>query len=236
MSKPLSIRIIELGDESTTRLEEWRQILLQLSTSSLPGIVEDGPLGRELRGAAAVATLAELERLLRESLVELSHEIGRAGVQIRDLVPGLRALVANPHFQAIMSSSRGDPHWDNRALVTRLETNSEIAVLPSRLSGSPQPPLDGKTIRTAHIERIWLVLELEGDAIPTATMGVSLNAMSTLRNDVAHGNAPLSEIFHPQNFGKSAADLAEHIRQSVRLIDHVCLSVSSYASGRKYRV
>lgn len=235
MSKPFSIIIIELGDDATNRLEFWRHTLLKLSSNALPGITGDNLLGQELRGAAAVAILAEVERLLREALIELSTDINAAGVPISGLRPGLRSLALESHFQTLTSSSKGDKHWDNRAVVTQLETNMMIAKFPARTISSPQPPLDGKTIRSAHFRRIWAVLDLEGEAIPEIEMETSLNAMSTVRNDVAHGNIPISEIFHEQIPGKSAADIAEHIQNLIRLVDHFCLSLSSYTADRKYK-
>ena len=237
MSKPLSLRVIELGDEATARLEIWRQNLLRLSAGGLHGVVETDPLGQELRGAAAVAALAEMERLLREFLVELSLELDRAAVPIRELTPGLRSLTAHAAFQSMTVSSKGETHWENRALVTQLDQSTQIAQFPSR-SGSrgPQPPLDGKTIRAGHFERIWALLDLAGDAVPLAAMGSSLNALSTLRNEVAHANDALSEVFHEQTLGKSAADLAEHLRQCVLLVDHFCLATSAYAAARGYQM
>ncbi|MGV8883604.1 MAG: hypothetical protein ACOH19_15770 [Rhodoglobus sp.] len=235
MSKPFSIRIIELGDDATSRMEYWRQTLLKLSSSALFGILESEPLGEELRGAAVVASMAEIERLLREALVELSAEIDRAGVPLAALTPGLRALTSHSQFQAMSASAKGEQHWENRAFVTRLDTNTAIARFLPRSAASPQPPLDGKTIRVTHFQRIWAILDLDETAIPVADMGTSLNAISTMRNDVAHANDPISEIFHQDVPGKSAADIANHIMQLTRLVDHFCLSLSSYASGRKYR-
>lgn len=236
MSKPFSIIIIELGDDATHRLTSWRQTLLKMASKALPGMSAYEPLEQEMRGAATVATMAEVERLLRESLVELSLDINRAGVPISALTPGLRALASDAHFNAISMSAKGEQHWDNRAIVTRLETNTQIASFPRRTASGPQPPLDGKTIRAVHFKRIWAVLDLEGLAVPSAEMEASLNAMSTMRNDVAHGNAPLSEIFHEQVHGKSSEDIAQHILHIVRLIDHFCLSLSDYVTDRKFRV
>lgn len=235
MSKPLSLRIIELGDEATTRVDSWRQNLLQLASGALAGMTETEFLGRELRGAAVVATLAEVERLTRESLVLLSQEIDQASVMVRDLVPGLRGLAAHSQFQSLAQSVKGDPHWESRAAVTTLDVSTEIARFPARTSSSPQPPLDGKTIRTAQMQRIWVVLGMEGDAMPSADAGASLNALASIRNDVAHGNAPISEIFHEQTKGRSATDLAEHLRHTVKILDHYCLHLASYGASRGYQ-
>lgn len=235
MSKPFSIIIIELGDDATKRLEFWRHTLLKISSDAISGVSEGDTFGQELRGAAAVAALAEMERLLREALVELSIDINSASVPIRDLSPGLRPLAAESYFQALNTNSKGDKHWDNRALVTQLEKNITIAKFPSRTISSPQPPLDGKTIRSAHFRRIWDVLGLEGEAIPKGEMETSLNALSTIRNDVAHGNIPISEIFHRQVTGKTADAMAHHIQNLILLVDHFCLSLSSYAVERRYK-
>ena len=42
-------------------------------------------LGRELRGAAVVATMAEIENLLREMLVLVAREVNASGTPVRDM-------------------------------------------------------------------------------------------------------------------------------------------------------
>lgn len=233
--KPLSVVAIELGDAATGRLASWRQTLTMLGTNGLGSITETDALGRELRGAAAVAAMAELERLLRELLVATSDEINRASVMVSDLQPRLRALATQAHFQRIVQSSRSDEHWEGRAFVTTLEASTEIARFPPRASPAPQPPLDGRTINSGHVQRLWMTLGLPDNPIPNADTGASLNALSVLRNDVAHCNTPLEEVFHPDVAGKSAADIERHLRNTERLIDHICLVFADYGASRSYR-
>lgn len=236
MSKPFSIIIIELGDDATNRLDFWRGTLLRLSSDALPGISETSHLGQEIRGAAAVATMAEVERLLRKSLIEISAELNQAGVPNNDLTPGLRALALHSEFQSMSSSpSIGESHWAKRRAMTRVEDNTQIAKFPGPTTSSPQPPLDGKTITANHFRLIWETFDVGGDAVPKAAMEVSLAALVRMRNDVAHANDQIQEIFHEQVTGKSAADIAGHIVNIRSLLDHFCLSLSSYTSEKRYR-
>ncbi len=233
--KPLSIVSLELGDSATTRLAFWRQTLTMLTTGSFSGIAESDRLGKELRAAAAVAVMAELERLLRELLIATCDEINRAAVMVCDLRPELRALATQNQFQSIMQSTKGDEHWNGRAVVTTLESNTDIARLPTRAGSSPQPPLDGRTITPSHVQRLWQALGLAETPIPSPDLDVSLKALAVLRNDVAHANAPLDEVFHPDVPGKSAKDLESHLRNVERLIDHICLAFAEYGASAAYR-
>ncbi len=63
-----------------------------------------------------------------------------------------------------------------------------------------------------------------------------MNALAEIRNDVAHGNAPLGEIFHPDNEGKSAKEIIVHLENIKYLLDHLCLTFSDFLSGRRYVV
>lgn len=233
--KPLSVVAFELGDLAAQRIASWRQSMMLLAGDGMHGIRENDPLGQELRGAAVVAAMAELERLLRELLIVTSQEINQASVAVRDLKPALRALATQSHFQSIMQSPNGDGHWQSRAFVTTLEYSTEIAQLPKRSSVTPQPPLDGRTIRPSHIQRIWTTLGLEGVAIPKPEIHVSLTALATMRNDVAHGNAPIGEVFHPDIPGKSPAEIQRHLQNIEHLIDHVCLTFHYYGLASSYR-
>lgn len=234
--KPLSIISIQLGDAAASRISAWRKSLLALASNGITGVAEADFLGCELRAAATVATLAELERLLRELLIATAEEVNSASVRVRDLIPALRGLASQAQFQVIAESSKSDQHWEGRQLVTRLEFSEEIARLPLRSSSAPQPPLDGRTIRAAHLQRLWAVLGLPEEAIPRAPFEASLNALSTLRNDIAHGNAPIGELFHPDVPGKSARQIEAHLENIERLIDHVALAFHEYGKSRLYRM
>lgn len=233
-NEPLSRTAIALGDSATQRISEWCQVLVRLSQNDLRSVTEDSHLGRELRGAAVVAAMAEVERLLRELLIALSDEINRGSIPICELKQSLRPLAANSFFQSIINSPKGESHWTHRGAVTTLDENQEIASLPSRTVKSPQPPLDGRTIRESHFKNIWQILSIPDDPFPSAQASSSLNALSSLRNDIAHGTIPISEVFHPDNSEKSSARLVDHLTEVKRLVDHASLNFSEYGRIRGY--
>jgi hypothetical protein len=235
-NRPLSLRATDLVEESATRLDQWRAVLLRITTGDAHEITEDDFLGKELRGAAVVATMGELERVLREILVALAQEVANAKVEVRDLVPGLRVLAAHSRFQSLSATSDTEMHWSGRLAVSRLDLDSEIARLPSRSSSGPQPPLDGKTIRPSHLRRVWSLLEIHGDALPSASADASITKLAGIRNDVAHANAPIDELFHRQDLSRSARSIAGYIEDATLVLLHIGSEVSDYARECHYRV
>lgn len=234
-NEPLSQRAVTLGDAASRRIAEWCLTLAKLSQGSIAGASEDTYLGRELRAAAVVATMAEVERLLRELLISVAKDISRTPIPIKDLTGSLRPLAANSIFQSIITSPKGENHWNHRSLVTNLADSTEIASLPDRSARSPQPPLDGRTIRESHFERVWNLLSLPGEPFPSAQASTSLNALSVLRNDIAHGNEPIEEIFHIQVAEKSSRKLLRHLQEIEKLVDHTSLNFSEYGRLRLYK-
>lgn len=224
---------IDLAEESAGRLDRWRETLLRVSDGVEIG--EDDFLGKELRAAAVVATMAELERLVREVLVGLSVEVATAKVEVRELVPGLRVLAAHAKFQSLLETSDSETHWAGRLAVSRLDQDADIARLPARSSTRPQPPLDGRTMRPSHLRRVWSMLEIGGDAMPSASVDASITKLASIRNDVAHANSPIDEIFHREDGSRSTASIAKHVEDATLLLLHIGSEVSDYARMRKYR-
>src|SRR5699024_5895194 len=113
----------------------------------LAGISERRFLGREMRAAAVVATMAELEALLREMMVTVGAHINAANLPAKDLAPSLRTLIATSRFDSMRYSSDHEAIWAHRLEVTRLDMSNERVVPSGRTRSSPQPPLDGRTIQ-----------------------------------------------------------------------------------------
>lgn len=231
--KALSLLVVDLGEEAGRRLDRWRAELIRLDASA-PVMHESSFLGIELRGAAVVATLAQVERLLREFLVGLAAEVEASRTEVRRLVPSLRALVGHSKFESLSSSSRGDVVWGQRVHVTAYDADTAYASLPPRMGKGPQPPLDGKTITDAHILRMWSVLSVRVDPFPKASCATSLRRLASLRNDIAHGNFPINEVMRSP--GASAADLAMQIDDIILLILHVATELSTYVKEKHYRI
>ncbi|GAB2460597.1 hypothetical protein [Xylanimonas ulmi] len=235
-NRPLALRAVELAEECASRLDQWRAFLLRFTDGSMPGLAEDDFLGKEMRAAAVVATMAELERLVREILVGLSYEINGARLEVRRLVPGVRVLAAHSKFQSLSDTRNADSHWASRLEVSRLELDTEIARLPGPTSSGPQPPLDGRTIRPSHLRRVWSLLEIGGDAMPSASADASITKLASVRNDVAHANAPIDELFHRDDESRSAKEIARYIEDATLVLLHIGSEIADYARQRRYRV
>lgn len=233
-NKPLSLEVLENAEEAADRLDHWRSNLLLLAAESLRDISESSFLGHELRAAAIVASMAEVEHLVREFLVSLSAEINASGTLIRNLKRTLRPLAVHSNFESLTTTSKGDTAWEQRLLVTTLEDNDQIARFPPRSSKGPQPPLDGKTIRRSHMLRLWEILGLPGTPFPEADCSTSLEKLALLRNDIAHRNVSVREVFFQPD--TSARDVAKYLDDIVLMVLHLGTVWSSYASTRAYRV
>lgn len=223
-----------MAEDTAQRLDKWRSSLLLLAAGSIPDIDEQSFLGCELRGAAIVATMAEVERLLREFMIGLAADVNSSKTEIRRLVPSLRSLVGHPNFESIATSKQSDTIWNQRAVVTTYETSGTFAVLPGRASKGGQPPLDGKTITDSHILRIWGVLGLVSNPFPRPECATSLRRLASLRNDIAHGNQPIDEVL--KSPGASARELEHQIDNVELLILNLATELSAYSTSKAYRV
>ncbi|QIK62924.1 hypothetical protein G7068_06710 [Leucobacter viscericola] len=228
-----SARAYDLADSATERLSEWRSRLILLSAGSLPGISETSFLGRELKGASVIAGMAELEAILREMLISIGECINSSQVRLRDLKPSLRALVAHSDFESLLALRDRSKVWPKRLGLTSLDEASEVAVFPERSFKSPQPPLDGKTIQTSHLALVWQVLGIENPIPePSAFVIASLKKLTQIRNDVAHRNISIEEVFRQAD--RSANHLEQHLEHLVFLIIHISIEWASYLTDEKY--
>lgn len=233
-SKPISLGVIDLAEESARRLDQWKSTLLLLDADAVVGISKTDFLGIELRAAAVVATMAEVERLLREFLIGLGAEVNSSRTEIRHIVAPLRALVAHSSFESISNTKQAEVAWSQRQLVTSLEGSTAYALLPTRVSKGAQPPLDGKTITDAHVLRLWAVLGIPGSPFPVPECATSLKRLASLRNDIAHANQPVDEVL--LNPGTSGRDLERHIDHVQLLVLNMASELSDYVKRRKYRL
>jgi hypothetical protein len=74
------------------------------------------------------------------------------------------------------------------------EASKEAVSLPIPMHG-PMPPLDGKTLTPAHLQRIWQVYGLNGNPVPDLSAGQTLQKVAGLKNDIAHGNLPFARYY-----------------------------------------
>lgn len=222
---------LDRAEDAAQRIEEWRSNLLKLGTGTFQEIEEVSFLGREMRAAAVVATMAELEAILREMLVSIGAHVSSLGLKYRDLAPSLRSLAAHSDFEGLRSTRDSKKNWEARQLVTRLEDSEELVTLPKAASNSPQPPLDGRTIQSRHISLVWSVLGIE-NPIPSASTVASLKKLTQLRNDVAHRNLEISDVFSSP--GRTAQSIAGYLDDVTLLVLHIGVEWDSYIKNRGF--
>jgi len=233
-SKTFDVACLDLAEAAASRVDQWRISMLLLSAGSLPSVAEDSFLGRELRGAAVVATMAELEHLLRETLGLLADEVNASGTPVSELVDSLRVLAAHPHFESLSATTKMDERWDKRDVVTRLHVDSSISSLPPRTATRPQPPLDGRTIKPVHVRQVWKILGLPGSPFPSNRAATALTKLGAIRNDIAHRNVSISDVFLEP--GKTASHLADYLDQVVLFLVSFGVELEAYAQSRSWHV
>lgn len=223
----------QLVDQCTSRLDQWRTNLAKLDRGSLKDISETSFLGKELRSAAIIAAMAELEHFLRELLVNLCDEITAASLPVNQLIPTLRPLAVYSAFESLSSSKDAEKIWPQRLAVTALENSADVAKLPTRQIRGPQPPLDGKTITPAHIARVQAIFSLPLFSLPSAPESASLLKLSGLRNDLAHRNIPVADLFSSK--GVRCEDIDVHLDNIGTLIVRLGLAWIAYLEGGLYK-
>lgn len=219
------------ADGAAKRIEEWRSNLLKLAAGSIPEIDEVSFLGRELRAAATIATMAELEGLLRDMLISVGAHVNKAGISYRDLKPSLRSLAAHSEFESLVATRDSGKVWGHRQVLTHLDDSDDLAILPSRTIKTPQPPLDGRTIQPRHISLIWSVLGIH-DPIPSASTVASLKKLTQLRNDVAHRNVEIHVAFSEP--GRTARNIAKYLDDVLLLTLHIGVEWGTYITNQSY--
>jgi hypothetical protein len=119
----------------------------------------------------------------------------------------------------------GLKQWERRVEVLHRSTSTDIAVF-----ADSELPLDGKTIRPAHLNTVWLVFGLPGSSLPTPRHAFALNDLAEGRNMVAHGReAPLH--FGRRRVTADVLRIADHIEE---IGIHLALKLDEYLSGQLY--
>jgi hypothetical protein len=91
-------------------------------------------------------------------------------------------------------------------------------------------PLDGRTLRAEHFERIWHVFGIPGPSLPAPKHGMALKDLAEGRNKVAHGTVD------PISFGKSkaASDVIQLSYRVDEILVHVLAQLDDYLVQARY--
>lgn len=198
---------------------------------------EDGAkwsfLSKESRGSAIVYVMAELESLVSTVIRNVHGELSHCAIPLSQLRPCLRPLAAHSLFESLRATGKTIDAWRTRGVATNLETSADTASFPVVRNGA-QPPLDGRTLKPEHFRIIWEVYGLPGEPFPTISWATTLQKLSGLRNDLAHGNVPFGEVF--QTAGVRALDVERYLTEMQLLALHFLSAWESFMHNESYRL
>lgn len=163
---PFDLPLLALG----SRLDELRASLMyHEALGSHPRATE---LTRTSRAWAYVAMAAALEAFVGAFIDEMASRINAAGLAVRDLDLGVVSLIEAGGFDAA-AAGRKQPMWQRRSAILRGSASPAIVVVPAGLR-----PLDGRTIKQAHLESLWAIYGLPGGPTPSPLHGLALERLS----------------------------------------------------------
>ena len=220
------------GVRALDRIDDLKRFLAFVEVDSNQRISVWQSAQRDARALAIICSMAELEALTKSTLQGVHREINNSSLPVELLIPSVRQLTAHTIFESLKELQDPAKMWEKRSYATTLETCSEIAVFPI-LNNHPQPPLDGKTLKPQHFERLWSIYSIPGYAFPKSTWNASLTKLSLARNDLAHGNLPFYEIF--QQAGRSVSEIERYVNDIADFIAHFVNSWEDYMDNERYR-
>jgi len=191
-------------------------------------IVGMSPTRRDLRinvqAASYVWLAAALEAAVHEILVGIITEVNSSGIKFQDLRLSLFALVHAPRLDSLQQL-RGLRMWQSRAsLFSEIQSGIVCSLNLDEL------PLDGRTIRSAHLDVIWRVFGFPGDPTPGPLHRLALNDLAETRNDIAHGDEDASAI----SGRKSMVDLLKFVDRIEQIAIHIWIAGYEYLNAKAY--
>ncbi|MFF0432393.1 HEPN domain-containing protein [Streptomyces sp. NPDC004327] len=223
--------IHDRADRFLRRVDDLKNFLALVTGRSATGNLQWASESRDARALAIVCSMAELESFTKYLIQDTHSALNASTIQVGDLRATLRQLAAHTTFESLRELNDHGKLWERRRYATTLDACAEPAEFPINRKQA-QPPLDGKTLKPEHFNRLWEIYGLPGVSFPVASWGASLQKMAMLRNDVAHGNIAYTEIF--QQAGVAIADVERYVDDIVEFLIHLVDSWSQYLNARGY--
>ncbi|MEU8814933.1 MAE_28990/MAE_18760 family HEPN-like nuclease [Actinoplanes sp. NPDC048796] len=215
------------------RAQGLKRLIISVQTAVRGAPSSQALLLQEARAAAIVGIVAELESLTRTALTELHQHINDAGVPISTIAACLRQLAAHDEFESLRTLQDATKVWEKRAFATSMDRQQRGANLPLPRRG-PLPPMDGRTPTPGLYSRIWAVYGLHREVFPVASWSASIQKLSGLRNDVAHGNLPIYQIF--QQPAVDVPDIERYIDDVEAFASHFVATITDYIDTKLYLI
>jgi hypothetical protein len=205
-----------------SRLDEVRQHLYftQARAQRSDGVL----VARYSRAMAYVMVAASLEAFVNGALRVLCEEINLVGLAVSQAKLGIVSLEQSPRFDSV-ASSRKQRIWDERAALLQRADSQDRLVLNAEVK-----PMDGRTIKAAHLRTLWATFEIPGSPLPRPAISFTLEDLSEGRNAVAHGNTD------PVSFGrrKPPKDVLDRIDQVEELAVHMIDALNDYVARQGF--
>lgn len=219
----LILRVQDHGNRLLRRVDDLKRLMVAAESLMKDDAARWQFFTREARGAAVVGVMAELEALTRFVIQETHRAINASTLSHKELRTCMRQLAAHSAFESLRAVQDHSKLWGARSFTTTLEYCAELIVLPITSNG-PQPPLDGKTLKPEHFNRLWTIYGLPGIAFPSSSWASSLQKMALIRNDVAHGNLSFEDVF--SQAGRTNSEIESYIDSiasfSIHFVDQWC--------------
>lgn len=182
-------------------------------------------LRQDIRASAYVHLAAAVELLVNETFSGLVGEINALAGKLSDLRLSLFAIASGPNFDSL-ANVRGLKNWHRRCqILSDIESHAILKLDESHL------PLDGRTIRPEHLDAAWKVFGFDGPSLPSPLHALALRDLADSRNDVVHGNEPLSVVAGR----KSLDDMFRLIERIEEIAIHLWGAVIQYLDATQYR-
>lgn len=209
---------------ASRELTRIRADLLHADATGLSHSAQLRERSASTRAYAYIWLAAVLERVVNDALKDVLQELSALtlpGIKFR---ASLFALICDSQLTSI--AARGpNPAWDVRLeLLDRMLDPAPIVFNQDTL------PLDGRTLRGEHFDRIWLVFGVPGTSLPGPQHRLALRDLAEGRNMVAHGG------LDPITFGRAKAvgDVIKLVGRVDEIVIHLLAQLDAYVRGSHY--
>lgn len=211
-------------EEAADELSGVRRDLVRLDSLNLA--VRGGERESLLRARAATSVwlAAIMERFVTAWLTGVVGEFNAKGLIWSDVRLSIFSIACGAEFQAIADGVKREV-WKKRISIACMSGQTGAASL-----SAVHLPLDGQTVRPAHLDDIWSVFGFPGSPLPTPLHRALLNSIASYRNQVAHGAERPSVIGAKFSY----SDYLKHVSRFEDIIENMIICSEDYFVKRLY--
>ncbi len=211
-------------DEAVVSLAGLRRDIVGYDVHALSTV--GGPRHSVLRARASthVWLAAVMERFVNAWVAGMCVEFNSVGVRWCDTRVTMFPMARGSEIQALVDGVKKDAWGKKMSLFVRTVGTERAIIDPCH------SPLDGKTIRSRHLEDIWATFGLTGPAFPSPMHRFVLEAVADYRNELAHGTEVPAVIGAKLTY----ADVVRYVDKFDDMVEHCTVAAESYFHGARY--